>query len=146
MLPTHNIAKRKLYSLFLNIVKRGKGVEHEIAQIAVFPIIFVTDCSVSIVKFEQVNVCYLLIVSYVFPTVFLWCSRQIFLTFWSVKYVSHFPNFSRTDLPNVLSSGYQVNNIRYMLLFTHCVKSTRIRHCVKSVQTRSFFWSVFLRI
>ena len=68
MLPTHNIARCKLYSLFLNIVKRGKGVEHEIA---VFPIIFATDCSVSIVKFEQVNVCFLLIVSYVFPTVFL---------------------------------------------------------------------------
>ena len=31
-------------SLFLNIVNRGKWVETQIAQIALFPITFATDC------------------------------------------------------------------------------------------------------
>ena len=44
MFRTHNIACRKLYLLFLNIVKRGKEEKHKIVQIAVFPTIFVNDC------------------------------------------------------------------------------------------------------
>ena len=44
MLRTHNIAGRKLRSLFLNIVKRGKRRETENCPIAVFPILFVSDC------------------------------------------------------------------------------------------------------
>ena len=44
MLQTHNIAWRNFCSLFLNIFKRGKGYKFEIVQIAVSPIIFVTDC------------------------------------------------------------------------------------------------------
>ena len=44
VLQTHNIAWRKLRSLLFNIVKGGRGEKHKIVQIAVFPIIFVTDC------------------------------------------------------------------------------------------------------
>ena len=45
MLPTHNITWRKFCSLFLNIVKGGRGEKQNIVQIAAFPIIFVGDCS-----------------------------------------------------------------------------------------------------
>ena len=41
MLQIHNIAWRKFYSLFLNVVKWGKGRETQ--NYVVFAIIFVTD-------------------------------------------------------------------------------------------------------
>ena len=44
MLWTHNIAWHKFPSFFLTIVKGGRGEKQKIVQIAVFPIIFVTDC------------------------------------------------------------------------------------------------------
>ena len=45
MLQTDSIVWHKFGSLFFNIGKMGKGREHRIVQIAVFLIIFVTDCS-----------------------------------------------------------------------------------------------------
>ena len=44
MFWTHNISWNKFSSLFLNIVKGIRGEKQKIVQIAVFPIIFVTDC------------------------------------------------------------------------------------------------------
>ena len=44
MLPTHNIAWRKFYSLFLKIVKREERKETQNCPNSSFPIIFVTDC------------------------------------------------------------------------------------------------------
>ena len=44
MLRIHNIAWHNFFSLFLNTVKRGTGWKQKIKEIAVFPIIFVTDC------------------------------------------------------------------------------------------------------
>ena len=45
MLWNHNIAWHKFRSFFLNVVKGRRGKKQKIVQIAVFPIIFVTDCS-----------------------------------------------------------------------------------------------------
>ena len=44
MLRTNNIAWRKFYSTFLNIVKRGKGRETQNCLNISYPIIFVTAC------------------------------------------------------------------------------------------------------
>ena len=52
VLQTHNIAWRKLRSLLFNIVKGGRGEKHKIVQIAVFPIIFVTDCLKNLQNFK----------------------------------------------------------------------------------------------
>ena len=41
MLRTHNIAWCKFY---LTLLRGGKGEKHKIVYIAVFPILFVTDC------------------------------------------------------------------------------------------------------
>ena len=43
-LSIHNIAWDKFCSFFLNIVKGEEEEKQKIVQIAVFPIIFVTDC------------------------------------------------------------------------------------------------------
>ena len=47
-----NIAWRQFCSLFLNIVNRGRGEKHKIVQIALFPIIFVTDCLKNLQNFK----------------------------------------------------------------------------------------------
>ena len=52
MLQNHNIAWRNFSSLFLNIIKRGEGVETENCPNTVFLIIFVTDC---LKKIEKLN-------------------------------------------------------------------------------------------
>ena len=44
MLWTHKIAWRNLCSLFLNIVKKGKGLETSNCPNNSFPIMFVADC------------------------------------------------------------------------------------------------------
>ena len=44
MLRSHNIAWRNFCSLFLNIVKRGKGVETQNCPNSSFSRTFVTDC------------------------------------------------------------------------------------------------------
>ena len=41
---TDNRACRNFGSLFVNTVKRKKGLKKEIVPIAVFPMIFITDC------------------------------------------------------------------------------------------------------
>ena len=53
MLRSHNIAWRNFCSLFLNIVKRGKGVETQNCLNSSFSCNFVTDC---LKKYEKLSV------------------------------------------------------------------------------------------
>ena len=63
MLRTYNKTWCKICPLFLNIVKRGSGEKHEIIQIAIFPIIFVTG---GLKKSEKLNI---------------WISKEIWVIF-----------------------------------------------------------------
>ena len=50
---THGKAWRKYWSLFLDIVKKGKGEKWKFVQIAFFPLIFVTDLRLNALDFSS---------------------------------------------------------------------------------------------